>query len=380
VENRLVTVTQGISVTTFVYDGDGARVRQVKPDGSQVVYVGGLFEQELPLFADGFESGNLSAWSSSVTDSGNLSVSAAGALVGNYGLQAVINNTNPKYVQDDTPTAENHYWARFYFDPNTVNIPSGSHFLFFGYNSVNVQLVRIEFAKNGGAYQVRASARLDGVSVNFATTNWYTISDAAHSIEFEWQASSAAGANNGYLALLLDGALQQILTGLDNDARLMDYVRLGVGGVPSGTSGTEYFDGFESRRTSCIYRSYYFAGGQRVGLRVMGDLTPANNGVFYLLGDHLGSTSVTANGTTGALVSEMRYKPWGETRYNSGSVPTSKHFTGQVDEGSALGGLYFYNARMYLPYLNPSFVVYTYYQRKHFEALGVDFSVLVSHP
>jgi RHS repeat-associated protein len=64
----------------------------------------------------------------------------------------------------------------------------------------------------------------------------------------------------------------------------------------------------------------------------MGDLTPANNGVFYLLTDHLGSTSVTANGTTGALVSEMRYKPWGETRYNSGTTPTSKHFTGQIED------------------------------------------------
>jgi RHS repeat-associated protein len=88
-----------------------------------------------------------------------------------------------------------------------------------------------------------------------------------------------------------------------------------------------------------------------VALRVIGDLTPANNGVFYLLTDHLGSTSVTANGTTGALVSELRYKPWGETRWSSGTTPTSKHFTGQVDEGSALGGLYFYNARMYLPSL-----------------------------
>jgi RHS repeat-associated protein len=79
----------------------------------------------------------------------------------------------------------------------------------------------------------------------------------------------------------------------------------------------------------------------------MGDLTPANNGVFYLLGDHLGSTSVTANGTTGALVSELRYKPWGETRYSSGTTPTSKHFTGQIEDAGI--GLYFYGSRFYDP-------------------------------
>jgi RHS repeat-associated protein len=69
-----------------------------------------------------------------------------------------------------------------------------------------------------------------------------------------------------------------------------------------------------------------------VAVRVSGDATPANNGLFYLLTDHLGSTSITANGTTGALVSEMRYKPWGETRWSSGTTPTSKHFTGQIED------------------------------------------------
>jgi RHS repeat-associated protein len=65
------------------------------------------------------------------------------------------------------------------------------------------------------------------------------------------------------------------------------------------------------------------------------------------LTDHLGSTSITANGTTGALVSEMRYKPWGETRWSSGTTPTSKHFTGQIEDAGI--GLYFYGSRFYDP-------------------------------
>jgi hypothetical protein len=58
------------------------------------------------IFADGFESGNFSAWSTSVTNAGNLTVSAAAALVGSSGLQAQVVNKNPLYVVDNSPTAE----------------------------------------------------------------------------------------------------------------------------------------------------------------------------------------------------------------------------------------------------------------------------------
>jgi hypothetical protein len=50
--------------------------------------------------------------------------------------------------------------------------------------------------------------------------------------------------------------------------------------------------------------------------------------LHFLLGDHLGSTSLTAN-SSGARVAELRYKPWGESRYISGTTPTSYQFTGQ---------------------------------------------------
>ena len=41
----------------------------------------------------------------------------------------------------------------------------------------------------------------------------------------------------------------------------------------------------------------------------------------------------------------MRYYPYGETRYISGSTPTSYRFTGQREDATI--GLYFYNARFY---------------------------------
>jgi hypothetical protein len=69
----------------------------------------------------------------------------------------------------------------------------------------------------------------------------------------DWRASTAAGANNGGLTFWIDGVQQANLTGVDNDTRRIDRVRLGaVSGLDSGTLGTDYFDVFESRRQTYI--------------------------------------------------------------------------------------------------------------------------------
>jgi len=73
-----------------------------------------------------------------------------------------------------------------------------------------------------------------------------------------------------------------------------------------------------------------------------------NNAGFYTLGDHLGSTSITVD-ESGAVVAELRYKAWGETRYATGDTPTTWRYTGQRQEEGL--GLYYYRARWYDPIL-----------------------------
>ncbi len=207
-----------------------------------------------PIFADGFESGNLSAWTSSATDLGDLSVSTPAAWMGNYGMQAVINDANTIYVTDETPNAEPRYRARFYFDPNSIPMTSGdAHFIFKGFagTGTSTEVLRVEFRWFSGAYQIRTSLMDDGTT--FMSTNWFTISDAPHPIEVDWRAATAAGANNGGLTLWIDGVQQQDLTGIDNDTRRIDRARLGaLTGIDAGTRGAYYFDAFESRRQNYI--------------------------------------------------------------------------------------------------------------------------------
>ncbi len=85
-----------------------------------------------------------------------------------------------------------------------------------------------------------------------------------------------------------------------------------------------------------------------------------SNTLTYLIGDHLGSTSLVLN-SSGGLLAETRYKPWGEVRYTTpnSTLPTRYTFTGQysyLDDPSTSGvtegfGLMFYNARWYDPAL-----------------------------
>jgi RHS repeat-associated protein len=127
------------------------------------------------------------------------------------------------------------------------------------------------------------------------------------------------------------------------------YVYDGDGNRVKETSGgttTVYIGAyFEWTGNTATMKSYYYAGGTRVAMRT-GTITGTVN---YLLGDHLGSTALTldSSGDRFSTNTELRYSPYGVTRYIAGATPTSFNFTGQrKDSGS---GLLFYNARWYDP-------------------------------
>ena len=204
------------------------------------------------IFADGFEGGNLSAWSSSSTDAGDLSVSPAAAMVGSQGLQAVIDDNNAVSVTSDHPNAERRYRARFHFDPNSVSMASGNaHIILRGYSGSSTVALRVEFGFSSSGYQVRAGLVNDGST--WTETSWFTLTDAPHTIELDWRAAAAVGANDGGLTLWIDGVERQNLTGIDNDTRRIDRVLLGaLASIDTGTRGTYYFDAFESRRQTYI--------------------------------------------------------------------------------------------------------------------------------
>jgi hypothetical protein len=167
-------------------------------------------------------------------------------------MQAVIDDNNAMYITDDTPNAEPRYRARFYFDPNSIAMAgNNTHFIFRGYSGISTAVLRVQFRFSSGAYQLRAGVRDDGST--WMDTSWSTISNGPHAIELDWRAATGVGANNGGLALWIDGIERAEFNAIDNDMRRIDRVRLGAPlGVDSGTRGTYYFDAFESRRRTYI--------------------------------------------------------------------------------------------------------------------------------
>ncbi|MCA9873222.1 MAG: S8 family serine peptidase [Anaerolineales bacterium] len=202
------------------------------------------------IFSDGFEAGDFSSWTAVYDREHDLAVSPAAALVGGKGLAALIDNRAAMYLRDSTPYQESRYRVRFYFDPNSIAMNAGNTHRIFAGRSSSAEVVRIDFRYASGAYQLRASARTDAGS--YVNTSWYTISDAPHAVEFDWQAASA-GANNGYLGLWIDTVLRQTKSGIDNDTMRIEEARLGpLSGLDSPTRGTELFDDFVSRRLNFI--------------------------------------------------------------------------------------------------------------------------------
>jgi RHS repeat-associated protein len=100
-------------------------------------------------------------------------------------------------------------------------------------------------------------------------------------------------------------------------------------------------------------RSYYYFNSQRVAMR---EVDAAGEDVLYLLGDHLGSTSLVLCGNPngcagvayGGKVAESRYYPYGEERWHwpeEGTLPTDYRFTGARQEAGL--GIYIMGARWY---------------------------------
>ncbi|MCC6456680.1 MAG: hypothetical protein IT328_17125 [Caldilineaceae bacterium] len=205
------------------------------------------------IFANGFDTGNLAAWTASVTDGNDLSAIPAARLFGSHGLGATVDDNNAIYVTDDTPAAEKRYRARFYFDPNSIRMSEGdTHFIFQGY-SQNSAAFGVEFHYLEGKYRLRSAARSDNGTWRYGA--WYVISDEARHVEIDWKAASVGG-NNGYLTLWIENGKRDSIANLQNGTYQVDQVRLGaVADIDTGTRGQYYFDAFESRKETYIGRA-----------------------------------------------------------------------------------------------------------------------------
>ncbi len=166
--------------------------------------------------------------------------------------------------------------------------------------------------------------------------NWTTIFDSAVSGEY---AETAGGKTSSFTTRSVRYIRDYANGSTANSGN--HWVEMEAWGKADVTYIGNYFEWAGSVKTMA---SYYYAGTQRVALR-------RGSVLNYLLGDHLGSNSLSVDNVNGSRLIELRYKAWGEDRtaQNPGRMPTSYAYTGQRKD---VAGLYFYNARWYDPCLN----------------------------
>ncbi|MBL1193221.1 MAG: hypothetical protein D8M60_02595 [Chloroflexi bacterium] len=233
-----VPAMYGRPASSVVVQDDQAQV----DDDASAAYVPPPRPLFVTILNDDFENNNFNAWTSATTDSGDLSTSAGSAHEGSYGMQALVDDTNAIYVYDDSLTTETRYRARFYFDPNSTTIANWDQMVIFqdedGY-------MKVWLNYGNGDYYISIEVYND--SASGTESDWVTITDAWHAIEIDWKASSGPGNDDGHLTLYIDGTQAKQLSTVDNDTHSLGGVKLGLpNGTGSGTSGTLYFDAFES--------------------------------------------------------------------------------------------------------------------------------------
>lgn len=194
------------------------------------------------------DAGNLDEYDSLV-NAVDLSAETAAAMANTpYGLQVLINSTAATYGQKlftQITTAAHRF--RFYFDPNTLTMASGTNHRICRLNQGSNERTEIGLAYDGTNYEIRVHTYDDGLTGH--ATHYHNITDEPHYIEVLVQYATGAAANDGSLTLWVDGALQEIEANLDiYNISKPDRAQLGaVDGVDGTTSGTSYFDEFVLR-------------------------------------------------------------------------------------------------------------------------------------
>jgi hypothetical protein len=196
------------------------------------------------IFADGFESGDFSAWNWTDTDGGDFSVTAQAAGSGSYGIQVVVDDNHQMAISDDSPNNEALYTARFYFNPNSVQISSTGGVNLFNASASTGWAACLYMDQEGDHYSLTLCGEDDAVA--WFESDAVLIADEWQSVEIEWKAATTAGTNDGYIRIYVGDQLAASIENLDNDTYRITDAQLAFADSFTA-SGTMYFDAFESR-------------------------------------------------------------------------------------------------------------------------------------
>ena len=168
---------------------------------------------------------------------GGPMVDTLAAQSGTYGLSIPVMDATVRHCSFTDPTAETAVTTECWLDPNDLTMGNGDSFYFM--TALNFYS-RLYYILAGDIYYIHSTVVTD---TGTTSTGYHLITDAPHKIRHEWQASSAAGADDGYLKLYIDNVLVETISGVDNDTKTIETISFGaVSAIDATTSGIFYMD------------------------------------------------------------------------------------------------------------------------------------------
>ena len=224
------------------------RVRDMAGNWSNAVSTSVHITSDGRLFADSFDGGDLSRWTSQTNAAtGTMAVMAAAGLPpGGTNLGLAVSGTGTHYVRDGSPQAESAYHARFLFAANTFTSGTAAAVTIMEARPSTGRAFAVQYRKRAATgTQLRIVLDRSGGTT---TGTWRTLPAGAHTLAVDWSAGPATGADPGTLVLSVDGTPVDTLHG-DTSALRVESFWLGlVRGLNDTSTGTAYFDSFTSAR------------------------------------------------------------------------------------------------------------------------------------
>jgi hypothetical protein len=190
------------------------------------------------------ETGDLTQYTSTVTDGGDLSAAAGAALAGTaYGLSCLIDDQNDIYGVKSVTMPATALRIRFYIDINSLTMTSGDEFYVLRLLGGSYTLLIIIVIKGASTYSLSGQAYRDAGDAWVVRTG--VITDEPHYAELLLTRATNNTSADGTFAFYIDGAqvgaTNTIIDNYDNWAQA-NALRFGCGWLDAGTSGTLYLD------------------------------------------------------------------------------------------------------------------------------------------
>jgi hypothetical protein len=189
-----------------------------------------------------FEKGDKSEFDSITDPDSDLTVSGTAAMVGSYGLEVLIDDTNPCYGSLDNISLSGYYYGSFRIDPNTLTMGDEDGLGIFRTTvaGASAYLVNISLIKSSGTYRLNVETREDDLTIH--GSGWKVISDQP--TKLEWLLKEGTG--DGWFKVWIDDSLEYTVGSLDNDTAFADvddvYFGHWIGADYPTTQGTFYLD------------------------------------------------------------------------------------------------------------------------------------------